>query len=98
MIGSINQVGKIEILRIVSSNDIWIDISDKLTPSNEHISFSFETENMGSHNLRTRIKGEYIPHKWLALSMNFDYVCNLDYWILIWRREFALARLTLYIK
>lgn len=97
-IRSIYQIRKIEILSIVASYNIRINISNKFAPTLEKFSLRLEALNLCANNLSARIKSINIPSNRLFFSMNFYYIGNLYDRILIRGWKLALCCTTLNIK
>ena len=89
MLCSIYHVRKIKILSVVSCDKIGINFLNKVSPSNKKFLFCFITVNLSSHNLSTALKSENIPDNRFRFSVNFNNVCNLNDWVLVWCWEFA---------
>ena len=75
---SVDDVGDVEILSVVSGDEIGIYLLDEISPSVEKISFFFKTINFGSNNLGATFKSEHISDERFRFSMNLDYICNLN--------------------
>ena len=62
MICAVNNVRYIEILSIITRNEIWINIYDEVSPGFEHIVLFFKAMDMCTNNLGAAFEGKYIPN------------------------------------
>ena len=98
MLSTLNDVGKIEILSVIPSDEIGIDFEDEISPSYKEVLLSFKTVHLSSNNLSAAFQSENIPNDWLRLTMHLNDIRNLNYGILIRSRKFAFFCRAFYIK
>jgi len=85
-------------LSVVSCDKIRVHLLDKIAPSDEQVFFFFKRINFGSDDLCATFQSEDISDKWFFFAMNFDNVCNLNYWIAFRSWKFSFVRGTFNIK
>lgn len=87
----VDDVGYVEVLRVVARDDVWVHFLDEVPPLLEQLLFVFERVDSCTHDWRALVEGKDITNKWLFLAVHFDNVGNLDNWVYIWSWELALG-------
>jgi hypothetical protein len=71
---------------------------EKLLPASQQLFFFIKTEHFTAYNWRAGLERKHIPDKNFALSVDFDYVGDLDNWVHFSLRKSAFFSGALDIK
>ena len=81
MICPFNDVRQIEVDDIVASDNVRVNIANKISPSSQHGSLVLEAVNFTANDRCALVQRKYIAHKNITLTLHLDDVSNLDDWV-----------------
>jgi hypothetical protein len=67
-LGTIHEIGEIEIGNVISDDEVSIDFFEKVPPFLEHVSFFVKREDLGANDVRALFKSENITDEWFRIA------------------------------
>lgn len=80
---SFDNVWNIEILSVVTCDEIWVNLLHKISPCIQKFFFCVKTENSTSNNWSARFECENVTDKRFFFSKHFYNISNLYHWIFL---------------
>ena len=67
-LGSVQQIGQVEIGDIVADQHVGVDFLDKLAPFQKKVTLVLELKNLRADDMRASIESENVADKWPLLA------------------------------
>ena len=75
VLGPVEQVGQIEVVDVVSCDDVWISQSDELRPLLQEFALLVERDDVASHDLTAGVERENVADEGLGVTLSSSRVC-----------------------
>ena len=70
MLGSVQKIGQVKVLDVVSCDDVRIRLSDEGCPFVQELRLLFTRDDMTANYLSAGAQGKHIADKWFSFSLS----------------------------
>ena len=95
---AVDNVGEVEVHNVVASDDVRVDLQEKVSPGLQHLLLTDEGVDLRADDRGTGAQCEHVSNQGLWLTVNFNYICYLYDGISLRLRELSLVGWAFYVK